>query len=230
MTMGDPLSAFVLHRRAMVVKTLLKDKLSNRRGSDRVIEFDFYRCPSEIRTAILEKGQRTCLWWKGSGWDTPIELPSVRYPDRRARFCRLLNALGGACSSCGVSVGRVIDHDHFTGAVRGLLCLVCNNRVDQCIHPRSGDCRYARYLNDPPALQLGLRYPVRHRHREPDQIRAEILGFDILRQAEWPSPDPALWQWQVPEPLGFSSAVRELESYLRGGHACVPTGPEYRRG
>lgn len=91
--------------------------------------------------------------------------PSVRYPARRERFYRLVNALGDACSCCGVCAGRVVDHNHFTGAVRGLLCLVCNNRVDQCIHPCSSDCRYARYLNDPPAKELELKYPVRHRRR-----------------------------------------------------------------
>lgn len=218
-TMGDPLAAFPLHRRATVVKMLLQDQLRAQNGLGGPIEFGFYRSHSEIRTALVEKGQQACVWWKGSGWDAPIQPPSVRYPARRERFYRLVNALGDECSCCGVCAGRVVDHDHFTGAVRGLLCLVCNNRVDQCIHPCSSDCRYARYLNNPPAKELELKYPVRHRRRGPDDLRAQILGFDMLRQTEWPSLDPVLWEWKVPEQLGLPSAQLQLESYRQRGDA-----------
>lgn len=54
-----------------------------------------------------------------------------------ADFEAMLTAQGGGCAACGIkSVRRTghsfhVDHDHSTGAVRGLLCGSCNVALGQ---------------------------------------------------------------------------------------------------
>lgn len=46
----------------------------------------------------------------------------------------MINSQGGACAICSEALGgrrQNIDHDHVTGAVRGLLCTRCNNGLGQ---------------------------------------------------------------------------------------------------
>jgi hypothetical protein len=38
-------------------------------------------------------------------------------------------AQGGLCAVCGMATELVVDHDHDTGKVRGLLCRPCNSAV-----------------------------------------------------------------------------------------------------
>jgi hypothetical protein len=64
------------------------------------------------------------------------------------------------CGGCGQSLtGKlgqsfVVDHDHKTWLVRGVLCLSCNAREGY------GDSALDGYRNNPPALQLEPReYP-----------------------------------------------------------------------
>lgn len=78
-----------------------------------------------------------------------------RAPQMRTRRT-LIDTFGRACAICGVAPGVFVDHDHFSGLVRGLLCVDCNSRVDWCPHLRG--CIYADYLNDPPALSIALQY------------------------------------------------------------------------
>lgn len=71
---------------------------------------------------------------------------------------QLIDAFGPLCATCRHNPGQVVDHDHFTRYVRGLLCQYCNAWVDRCLHV-SG-CGFADYLNHPPATSLRLVHPA----------------------------------------------------------------------
>jgi hypothetical protein len=38
----------------------------------------------------------------------------------------MIEAQGGTCAACRIKEPRHVDHDHHTGAVRGILCFTCN--------------------------------------------------------------------------------------------------------
>lgn len=72
----------------------------------------------------------------------------------------IFHAQGGLCGVCGKplapwpSAKTHIDHDHVTGAVRGILCSSCN-RYEGWLK-RNGE-NLSRYLANPPAQKmLGL--------------------------------------------------------------------------
>lgn len=64
---------------------------------------------------------------------------------------------GSQCHACGLRTGVIVEHDHRTGWVRGLVCHHCNVWLDVCPHAQG--CPWAEYLNDPPATSLALPYP-----------------------------------------------------------------------
>lgn len=41
----------------------------------------------------------------------------------------MLDAQGGGCGICGTIVDLVVDHCHYTGEVRGILCRKCNSGI-----------------------------------------------------------------------------------------------------
>lgn len=60
----------------------------------------------------------------------------------------LLGAQGGACGICGLTFEEYlhVDHDHETGAVRGLLCRRCNTGMGQLGDTVEGLQRALDYL------------------------------------------------------------------------------------
>lgn len=106
------------------------------------------------------------------------------------------------CHACGLTLAIVVDHDHFTGFVHGLLCWTCNAWIDEC--PHLDGCPRAYYLNDPPARHLRVRYPLAHRDREHDRARIEYLGID-------PFPRP-----------GRTTAGKEAEGQPAPLASCCP--------
>lgn len=88
----------------------------------------------------------------------------------------LIDVKGSQCHACGQRTGVLVDHDHFTGYVRGLLCSHCNAWIDEC--PHLDDCPWADYLNNPPAAHLRLRHPDAHNDRKLNQARIYYLGID----------------------------------------------------
>lgn len=67
---------------------------------------------------------------------------------------------GGRCAVCRVATGArkrlAVDHDHKTGAVRGLLCGPCNQMLGQLRDNADAFARAAEYLHNPPA-RVALR-------------------------------------------------------------------------
>lgn len=62
---------------------------------------------------------------------------SHRLPD--AEYDALLAAQGGTCAICGSTpkTRRLhVDREHRNGEVRGLLCYMCNRRLDQRVTPQ----------------------------------------------------------------------------------------------
>lgn len=193
--MTDPLATFPKHRQPMVIRTLVC-----RRGVERIeipgVAAD-YRSSEDIRTVLSVLRERPCF---GSP-SNDVGSPPVPFKNasRQRLYDALIDEFGPMCQSCGQRYGHVVDHDHFTGLVRGLLCRVCNTWVDTCVHADSADCEYAVYLNAPPAESLKLRYPASHRQRALDEVRRSILGFDVLERRSWPSSDPTDWRWPAPD-------------------------------
>jgi recombination endonuclease VII len=113
---------------------------------------------------------------------TRIDWPGYQGPDtpEGRQRAQLVAALGRVCHACGLRPGASIDHDHFTGLVRGLLCRYCNTHIDGCLH--ASGCVWADYLNNPPAAHLRLRYPKPERVGRSDRAaeKIEYLGFDPL--------------------------------------------------
>lgn len=64
-------------------------------------------------------------------------------------FDAMLDAQGGGCAICGVVPEREaslhLDHDHLTGAIRGILCLSCNQAL-------------GHFRDDPAVLQRAVDY------------------------------------------------------------------------
>jgi len=84
---------------------------------------------------------------------------------RRERHGPLLAASGGKCNVCQrfkPAGGLVIDHNHDTGLIRGVLCVRCNKVADY-----STEARFVRYRNNPPAVGLVGEMPYKEPRRAP---------------------------------------------------------------
>ncbi|WP_461036112.1 endonuclease domain-containing protein [Streptomyces mayteni] len=71
---------------------------------------------------------------------------------------QLAVAFGPLCAGCGTSLGTEVEHHHFSGRVRGLLCRNCNNAIDWC--PHLANCPWADCLNDLPPPRCPAPGPI----------------------------------------------------------------------
>lgn len=98
----------------------------------------------------------------------------------------LVEQFGADCHICHRAPGTVVDHDHLTGTVRGLLCADCNGGVEYCAH--LAGCGFAEYLNAPPAADLGLHYG-KYKKTEADKRKEAMLGVAMNKTpaaiADW---------------------------------------------
>lgn len=77
-----------------------------------------------------------------------------KYNITPAGYAALLATQGGRCPGCGATAGRkgqrlCVDHDHSSGAVRGLLCDGCNQALGHARDRPEVLRRLAHYLAGP---------------------------------------------------------------------------------
>lgn len=86
---------------------------------------------------ISEKPQRgndckTCRAKYKRGWDLDLSRKLNKFKTTMEEFMALLSSCAGRCDICGIPLSRsnmVIDHNHKTNKVRGLLCRKCNTGI-----------------------------------------------------------------------------------------------------
>jgi len=71
-------------------------------------------------------------WYRGERRDALLtRLRAQRYRLTPAEVAELFAWFGHHCAICGKSERLVIDHDHLTGYIRGVLCNRCNLALGQ---------------------------------------------------------------------------------------------------
>ena len=100
-------------------------------------------------------------------WPLPAEVPnfgiSWREVAKATRFIAEWQDHRCAICGCGSYVSTVVDHDHYTGLLRGILCAGCNTAEGT-----SGALIYQKYRERHPANMLGIFAPC----DRPDPWRA----------------------------------------------------------
>jgi hypothetical protein len=80
-----------------------------------------------------------------------------RYRLSAEQFEVMRAAHGGRCACCGATDARrlVVDHDHVTGAVRGMVCDGCNTALGALGDDATGVRRALMYLEKPDSAGIG---------------------------------------------------------------------------
>ena len=81
-------------------------------------------------------------------------------------FDELVVQQGGVCAICGRPDPEHVDHDHETGAVRGILCFNCNGGLGQFRDSIDSLLTAASYLEAHRTDELELVALIRDRARE----------------------------------------------------------------
>ncbi|MBR8741468.1 endonuclease domain-containing protein [Nocardiopsis sp. MG754419] len=151
---------------------------SNGRRRQRTVEWSIRYEGEPEHPDLVPYGERCQVLDRLLGWPEWVDLAS---PRSRLRW-QVAEQVGFGCSVCGgVGLG-FMDHDPFTGFIRGMLCLSCNNEVDLC--PHASGCRWAEYLNRPPAESLELVYPHLSKTTRRTLERAQKRGWDPMLFAD----------------------------------------------
>ena len=103
-----------------------------------------------------------------------------RYGITAVQFDAMVEEQGGVCALCRVRKPDHVDHDHLTGAVRGVLCSCCNQGL-------------GNFRDDAATLRLAADYLERttwHRHTE----GTGVYRLTTPRPAVRRSPSSSVWQ------------------------------------
>jgi Recombination endonuclease VII len=134
-------------------------------------------------------------------------------------YDRALELQGGVCALCGLpppgSRRLVVDDDHETGEIRGLLHRPCNGKIT---------LRIQRYLAEPPLRQFDWHVPdgAMERRRQQERKRAETRATEretARRRRESGAIDvtPIVpWYIKLPLPSFFINTVTDLRRWQQG--------------
>lgn len=121
----------------------------------------------------------------------------------------------GHCAVCGeVRKRLLVDHDHFTGLVRGLLCNRCNSSEGR-------DFRapwFELYRANPPAARLGLA--VQYNKRMPVEREIETLSkelAELIRQDGWGIGEQSRFNDDAAFNISYDMEIVECVSLWSGG-------------
>jgi len=121
------------------------------------IEFDSIRSQIERRSGGKFHSRDCWRAYRAANKQTRLaKLLRAEHGMTVAEYEALLTRQGGVCSICGrapAEVGRkrlVVDHDHVTGRVRGLLCDPCNLGLGAFADDTGRLVSAVRYLGHPP--------------------------------------------------------------------------------
>ncbi|MEE2040224.1 endonuclease domain-containing protein [Nocardiopsis sp. CT-R113] len=147
-------------------------KTAEKRLRQRTVSWQVQPAGEPVHADLVPWAER--CWAQDSilRWPEWVDMSS---PKTRERW-RVAEQAGFGCSVCGGGGLAFMDHDPFTGLIRGMLCTHCNNNVDLC--PHAEGCMWGEYLDDPPAVHLGLMYPRLANTRARTLERVALRGWD----------------------------------------------------
>ncbi len=97
-----------------------------------------YHCSHMAKANILLRKQQQKVWRTEKGkLDSKYRQLKFRYGLTQEAYEKLYRDQNGKCGICeikldlGTSKGLLVDHDHVTNKVRGLLCSCCNPGIGQ---------------------------------------------------------------------------------------------------
>lgn len=126
----------------------------------------------KYRAENREKTRAACREWYLRNREIQVKRSRDNYYEKRLKYLekkynlpvngyeKLFAAQGGTCAICAAMVpgGRYemfhVDHDHATGAVRGLLCNSCNHLLGNARDNVETLRAAAAYLTQPPAYEI----------------------------------------------------------------------------
>lgn len=111
-------------------RTRPNGRRSNCKACDSVRKAAYYLANAEERKAYTAEWRRRT--GRRGGKRTPADSRRLRYGITEAQFLAMLDAQDNRCAICKTELAwPVVDHDHQTGRVRGVLCNPCNRGLGQ---------------------------------------------------------------------------------------------------
>lgn len=149
--------------------------------------------------AVFLPPEPACHRWK-SPTDLDPKSPSLG---------KLISWQRDRCAMCGGSAaGCVVDHDHATGLVRGLLCSTCNTTEG-----RKGpeEEPFASYRRLPPTAIIGVTLPYRPGDRAYSYRCDRYLGYLSIPSAWCPGVSDLILLDAPSDPAAMMRAMAEHE-------------------